>query len=83
MPYPFSKQDITQYLEDKKIGTRNIIGNVFLSESYKDVFKIEDELINSDYIHNNSFVIGCNPAMRQEHIDYISKCIGEFLSAYE
>jgi len=82
-PSPFSKLDLMEYLTDNQIGTRNIIGNVFRSESYKDVQVTEDELINSDYIHENSFVIGCNPNMKQEHIDYIIEKIGKFLEKYE
>jgi len=84
IPAPFTKTDIMQFLDGKKIGTRSVIGNVFQVESYKEFNKDgDDELINSNYIHENSFIIGCNPDMRQEHIDWVIKSIGEFLETYE
>lgn len=79
-PSKFSRYDLTQYLETKKIGTRNVIGNTVTKESVVDE---EDELINSDYIHTNSLIIGCNANMRQEHTDYIIRSIEEFLERYE
>jgi dTDP-4-amino-4,6-dideoxygalactose transaminase len=84
LPSPFTKAEIMEFLDIKNIGTRSVIGNVFQAESYKDFNKDgDDELINSNYIHENSFIVGCNPDMRQEHIDWVIKSIGEFLETYE
>jgi len=81
-PSNFGKLELMAFLADRQIGVRNVIGNVFRSESYRDMQITEDELINSDYIHDNSFVIGCNPNMKECHTDYIIKTISDFLEKY-
>ena len=81
-PSPFSREDIISYLENHGVGATPLVGNIFLAPAYKRYLGEGDELINSDYISRNSFMVGCNPCMKLEHTDYIIKTIEEFMEEY-
>jgi CDP-6-deoxy-D-xylo-4-hexulose-3-dehydrase len=82
-PVDFEKSELMEFLESKKIGTRSVVGNLFQLDAYKHIPREDEELINSNYLHRNSFVVGCNPNMQEVHTDYIIKCFGEFMEKYE
>ena len=79
---PFNRNNLINYLEDHKIGTRLLFaGNITRQPAYKDVeFKIHGDLINADKVMNNTFWIGCYPAIDEDIIKYISNTFGGFIS---
>jgi CDP-4-dehydro-6-deoxyglucose reductase, E1 len=78
---PFTRNGFTQYLENMKIGTRNIFsGNLLRHPAYLNIQKrIIGKMTNSDFIMNNAFWIGVYPGINGKMIEYIEKKINEFL----
>jgi len=79
---PFTRNEIVQYLESKKIGTRLLFGgNLLRQPAYKNIsHKIfGSELINSDIISESTFWIGIHPSVSQDMIEYILGTIKEFV----
>ena len=69
----FTRNKVTQYLEEKKIGTRLLFaGNLTKQPAFTNVnYRIVGELTNTDKVMNNSFWIGVWPGINQEHLNYI------------
>lgn len=82
----FTRNDLTQFLESKKIGTRllfagNIIRQpVFTENNYQ--YRVVGELTNTDYIMNNTFWIGTWPGFDTDCIEYIYESFKEFFNKY-
>ncbi len=79
----FTRNEITAYLESKKIGTRNIFGgNLTKQLAYQGKnWRIADtlgNLANSDRVMNNSFWIGVHPNLTKRMLDYMIMNIREF-----
>ena len=68
----FNRNDLTQYLNNNKIGTRLLFsGNLTKQPYMKDVnFKVQDELKNTDFVMENTFWIGLYPGLSKEHLEY-------------
>lgn len=81
---PFTRNEFTKYLEDNKIGTRNIFsGNLLRHPAYlkiKDKIKIIGEMKNADIVLNNAFWIGVYPGINEEMLDYVKKTITRFMA---
>jgi CDP-6-deoxy-D-xylo-4-hexulose-3-dehydrase len=77
---PFSRNDITNYLEGNKIATRLLFsGNIIRHPSFEDVrFRICNNLENTDFIMNNTFWVGVYPGLTDEMIDYMLERFDEF-----
>jgi len=80
---PFTRNEITEYLESKKIGTRNIFsGNLLHHPAYiniKKSIKVVGSMINSDIIMNQAFWLGVYPGIGEKEIEYIKKTIKLFI----
>jgi CDP-6-deoxy-D-xylo-4-hexulose-3-dehydrase len=80
---PFTRNELTEYLEKNKIGTRNVFaGNLLHHPGYvkiRDDFKIVGNMEKSDIIMNNAFWLGVWPGIDKVRMDYIKKTIGFFL----
>ena len=74
-----NRNEITQFLEKNKIGTRLLFaGNLLRQPLYKHVEKrVVGELTNTDIVMNDVFWVGVYPALREEHLDYIALKIEE------
>lgn len=83
----FSRNDMSMFLEENNIQTRNLFaGNVLRHPLFDSMTENEDyravgELKNTDKIMNDSFWIGLYPGMGDDAIDYMVKKIREFLKA--
>lgn len=81
---PFNRNQLTQYLEDHKIGTRTVFsGNLLRHPAYLDIpHRVIGKLTNADLIMNNAFWIGVYPGIDEKRIKYIKKTIEKFLSVW-
>ena len=75
------RNDLIQYLEDNKIGTRLLFGgNLVRQPLYKNVNKrIIGDLKNTDTIMNNTFWLGVWPGLNETHLEYIAVKLKQFL----
>ena len=80
---PFTRNEVTEYLEKNKIGTRNVFaGNLLHHPAYikiRNNFKISGEMKESDIIMNNAFWLGVWPGIDNEKMDYIKNTIKKFI----
>ena len=80
----FSRNDMSEYLEEKNIQTRNLFaGNMLRHPMFDHMqnnvdYRVIGELPNTDKIMNDSFWIGLYPGMGDDAIDYMIKKIKEF-----
>ncbi len=81
----FTRNDISMFLEDNKIQTRNLFaGNILKHPLFDNMIENKDyrtigNLQNTDKIMNNSFWIGLYPGMGDDAINYMIKKIREFI----
>ena len=82
----FTRNDITKYLEENKIGTRLLFaGNlikqpVFTESNYE--YRVVGDLKNTDTIMNNTFWIGVWPGIDEKCIKYVSDIMVEFVDKH-
>ena len=77
----FKLYELTKYLNEKGIGTRQLFaGNILRQPSFKDVkYHVVGEMKNTDYVMNNTFWIGCWPGLNENHLNYAVSTIKEFI----
>jgi CDP-6-deoxy-D-xylo-4-hexulose-3-dehydrase len=77
----FSRNELVQYLEEKKIGTRLLFaGNVLKQPAYKNIKYLQSCVLkNTDFVMENTFWIGLYPGITQEMIKYMISKISEFI----
>jgi len=84
---PFTRNELTEYLEKNKIGTRNIFsGNLLHHPAYvnrKKSFKIIGDHKNADLIMNNAFWLGVYPGINKEMIGYVKKTVSFFITDFK
>ncbi len=70
---PFSRKELINYLDDRKIGTRLLFGgNLTRQPAYKDVhYRKVGSLKNSDIVMNQLFWIGVFPGLTGPMLDYM------------
>lgn len=78
---PFTKNELTSFLESKKIETRPVeVPNIPEQPSMKLIdYKVSGNLNNSDYVLKNSFFIGNHQAIGKEEREFVANCIHEFV----
>ena len=79
---PFSRNDLVKYLNENKIATRLLFtGNIVKQPYIKGRnYRVIGDLINSDFIMNNTFWIGVYPGINDSMIDYVELIMGQFIS---
>lgn len=86
---PFTRNDLSKYLEAHKIQTRNLFaGNLLkhpafdqMRESGSD-YRVVGDLRGTDFIMNNTLWIGVYPGMTDEMLQYMIDTIKEFVAQY-
>ena len=76
----FSRNDLTSFLEQNGIETRNLFcGNLIRQPAFLNIKKrVVRNLKNTDLIMNNTFFIGVYPGIDDYQIEYILKKFNEF-----
>jgi len=80
---PFTREDFTQFLNQKKIGTRLLFaGNITRQPyfiSYEVKYRQIGNLQNSDKVMTNTFWIGVYPGITEEMIDWVVQSFEDYL----
>lgn len=81
---PFSRDNITKYLNDHLIETRNLFaGNITKQPAYLNKkWRIADNLDVTDNIMNHTFFLGTYPGLTDETFAYEEKMLHDYLSAF-
>ncbi|MEJ2632458.1 MAG: lipopolysaccharide biosynthesis protein RfbH [Acidihalobacter sp.] len=76
-----SRRELTQYLDQNKIGTRLLFaGNLIRQPYMKDrEYRVVGELTNTDITMNHTFWVGVYPGLSKEMLDFIADTIETFL----
>jgi CDP-6-deoxy-D-xylo-4-hexulose-3-dehydrase len=77
---PFTRNELVQHLEEKRIGSRLLFGgNMVRQPAYKDsTYRVIGDLKNTDYVMENTFWIGLYPGLTEEMLDYVVSVIRQF-----
>jgi CDP-6-deoxy-D-xylo-4-hexulose-3-dehydrase len=69
----YNRNDIVQYLNSNKIGTRLLFSGNLIKQPYmKEVnFRVHGKLENTDFVMNNTFWIGLYPGLSLKHLEYV------------
>lgn len=82
----FTRNELTQYLEDHKVQTRNLFaGNLLKHPAFEQYvegvdYRVIGELPVTDTIMNATFWIGVYPGMTNEKLQYMIDSIKEFVN---
>lgn len=86
----FTRNQLTEYLEGKKIQTRNLFaGNLVKHPAFDEMratgegFRIVGGLKNTDFVMSNTFWIGAYPGMTEEMLQYMIFSIKEFVATHQ
>jgi CDP-6-deoxy-D-xylo-4-hexulose-3-dehydrase len=81
---PFVRNDIVQHLETNNILTRMLFaGNLIRQPAYKDVnYRVVGDLKNTDFIMNNTFVVGVYPGIDAEKMAYMLSTFDKFFEKF-
>lgn len=86
---PFTRNDLSKYLESKKIQTRNLFaGNLLKHPAFDQMrelgsgYRVVGDLKGTDFIMNNTLWIGVYPGMTDEMLQYMIDTIKEFVAQY-
>lgn len=76
----FTRDDLVQHLNEKKIGTRLLFGGNLVRQPYMKGrnFRVLGDLANADTVVTNTFWIGLFPGLGEAHISYMVDVIKAF-----
>lgn len=76
-----SRLDLTQYLDQNKVGTRLLFAGNLIRQPYMigREYRVVGDLTHTDITMNHTFWVGVFPALDTEHLDYIALQIEQFL----
>jgi CDP-6-deoxy-D-xylo-4-hexulose-3-dehydrase len=77
----FDRNDLAQFLESRKIETRNLFsGNLLRHPAFSGIrHRVVGGLENTDRITTSTFFIGVYPGLSEDHLEYIGKSFAEFM----
>ncbi len=78
---PVSRLDLLTYLDQHKVGTRLLFAGNLIRQPYMigANYRVSGDLTNTDYVMNNTFWIGVQPALSKEMLEFAAKKIEQFL----
>jgi CDP-6-deoxy-D-xylo-4-hexulose-3-dehydrase len=77
----FTREDLTQHLDSKRIGTRLLFGGNLVRQPYmrKRNYRVVGDLTNADIVTERTFWIGLYPGLGADHISYMAETISRFV----
>jgi CDP-6-deoxy-D-xylo-4-hexulose-3-dehydrase len=80
---PFTRNELTQHLESRRIGTRLLFGgNLTRQPAYAGVeYRTVGDLSNTDLVMYAAFWVGLYPGLTEEMLAYVAKTITDFCRA--
>ena len=81
---PFTRFEIVQHLESRRVATRQLFGgNLLAQPAYQNIeHRISGDLANTEIVSTNTFWIGVFPGLTNEMIDFMIATIHEFMDNY-
>jgi CDP-4-dehydro-6-deoxyglucose reductase, E1 len=78
---PFSRLDLVQHIESRRIGTRLLFGgNLMRQPAYINMpHRVVGPLTNADIITDNTFWLGVYPGLTDEMVDFMIATVAEFI----
>jgi CDP-6-deoxy-D-xylo-4-hexulose-3-dehydrase len=75
-----AREDLLQYLNDNKIGTRLLFAGNLIKQPYMfgREYRVSGELTNTNIVMKNTFWIGVYPGLSKDHLDYVIEKIEDF-----
>jgi CDP-6-deoxy-D-xylo-4-hexulose-3-dehydrase len=79
----FTRNELTQHLESRKIETRNLFsGNLLRHPAFDGIpCRIVGDLKNTDLITTNTFFFGIYPGLTDVHLTYMAAMFEEFMGS--
>jgi len=77
-----NREELVQYLNEKRIGTRLLFGGNLLHQPYmkgRNV-RVVGDLANADLVTTHTFWIGVYPGLTEDHLTYIVEEISAFIA---
>lgn len=76
-----SRKDLTQYLDQNKVGTRLLFAGNLTRQPYMKGknYRVVGDLVNTDITMNHTFWVGVYPGLTQEMLDFIVDRVETFL----
>ncbi len=77
---PFSRNDITNHLEDNQIATRLLFsGNIIRHPCFDNVkYRVQGDLKNTDTVTNDTFWLGVYPGLNEDMLGYILEIFEDY-----
>jgi CDP-6-deoxy-D-xylo-4-hexulose-3-dehydrase len=77
---PFTRNELVQYLEEKRIGTRLLFGgNLLRQPLYQGLnYRVVGELKNTDKVMQSAFWMGLFPGLTEEMLMYVLSTIWDY-----
>jgi CDP-6-deoxy-D-xylo-4-hexulose-3-dehydrase len=78
----FTRNELVQYLDAKKIGTRQLFGgNLLRQPAYQGIeHRVVGDLTNADIVTDQTFWIGVYPGLTDEMLAYVVASIRDFVA---
>ena len=79
---PFSREDLVQFLDANKIGTRLLFGGNLLRQPYMKGrnYRVVGDLTNADIVTERTFWVGLYPGLTPDHIAYVGERFASFIA---
>ena len=80
---PFSRFDLVQHIESRRIGTRQLFGgNLLRQPAYKGApMRVVGDLTNADIVTESTFWIGVYPGLTNQIIDFMVETVHELVAS--
>jgi CDP-6-deoxy-D-xylo-4-hexulose-3-dehydrase len=79
----FTRDELTKFLESRQIGCRLVFAGNAIKQPFMQGqrYRVHGLLENTDYIMNNTFWLGVQPALTEEMLLYVCDTIDEFMES--
>lgn len=81
---PFSRDQLTEFLESRRIATRLLFaGNLLSQPAYQGIeHRVVGALANADFISKNAFWLGVYPGLSTRMLDYVTESVRDFVALH-